>query len=64
MSKKKNKMNKNNNKLITGVVMGTVAGLLTFLLVKPKISNKSKEEVSNNMPQKEKNSSRSNDLFI
>lgn len=49
---------KNNNKLLTGLVAGTTAGILTFLFVKPNFLSKPKK--------KNINSSKTNseDLFI
>lgn len=63
MTKKKTKL-KSNNKLLTGLAAGAAAGLLTFFFVKPKLSNKSKEAVSDNLKVEEDSTTNSGDLFI
>lgn len=64
MNEKKTKIKNNNIKLLTGLAAGATIGLLTFLFVKPKINNKPKEEISNNIQLDEKLSVSSKELFI
>lgn len=61
--KKKSKI-KSNNKIITGLLAGAAAGVLTFLFVKPKLASKKKEEISNNLKLKESEKPSSDNLFI
>ncbi|MEQ9290600.1 MAG: hypothetical protein RIG77_26960 [Cyclobacteriaceae bacterium] len=61
--KKKSKI-KSNNKIITGLLAGAAAGVLTFLFVKPKLTSKKKEEISNNLKLKESEKPSSDNLFI
>lgn len=61
--KKKTKM-KTGGKIMTGLLAGAAAGVLTFMFVKPKLTPKKKDEISNNLNIKEEKKSNSENLFI
>ena len=61
--KKKTKM-KSGSKIMTGLLAGAAAGVLTFMFVKPKLTIKKKDEISNNLNIKEAKKPNSDNLFI
>lgn len=60
--KKRTKM-KMGSKIMTGLLAGAAAGVLTFMFVKPKVTTKKKEEISNNLNLKDGKNTKDN-LFI
>lgn len=48
---------------MTGLLAGAAAGVLTFMFVKPKVTTRKKEEISNNLNLKEDRNTKDN-LFI
>jgi len=60
--KKRSKM-KTGTKIMTGLLAGAAAGVLTFMFVKPKLTTNKKEEIGNILNLKEDKNAKDN-LFI
>jgi len=61
--KKRSKI-KGGSKIVSGLLVGAAAGVLTFLFVKPKVATRKKEDINNNQKMNEKEKSNAENLFI
>ncbi|MEQ6119102.1 hypothetical protein [Reichenbachiella sp. MALMAid0571] len=61
---KKSTKSKGGSKIISGLLIGAAAGVLTFLFVKPKVATRKKEDISNNLNIEENEKLNPENLFI